>query len=283
VANVPPYFPFYPRDFVAAGKCMVLTDEEAGIYARLMCRYWLDGRSLPSDLTALKRLLPSTTLARLKKAWPRLSQCWIENMDGTLSQERLDEEYVKMLSRSEQAAGNAKSRWKKSGGQATPVLDADAYAPALPPHSGRTAGAMLPEAIADTDRSAAVINIYTPAHEGEGAPLGTRENPLPETLFAMWFLEDGIKFGAIPGHNGLDPYAWAYKCADGAKVLLDTYGEAECKTRARRLFVAKKRGDILKATSIKTLGECWDWKELAPPAEAPRASSAGTDGWGDVA
>ncbi len=75
-----PAFQFYPKDFLTDLSCIRLSDEEAGIYVRMMSMYWIENRTLPSDLRVLAEILPHTTHARLKKAWVRLSQCW--TIDG---------------------------------------------------------------------------------------------------------------------------------------------------------------------------------------------------------
>jgi len=60
----PPAFQFYPKDFLTDPKVQMMTDEEVGIYIKLLCYCWLD-EGLPLDISMLARMLRCDE-ARLK-------------------------------------------------------------------------------------------------------------------------------------------------------------------------------------------------------------------------
>ena len=55
MAEKPPAFQWYPRDFLTDEKVVVMPNSYCGAYVRLMCHEWLEG-SLPDDPAMLARL-----------------------------------------------------------------------------------------------------------------------------------------------------------------------------------------------------------------------------------
>ncbi len=62
------YFPFEYANFLSATQ--LWTDEEVGVYIRLLIAQWQEGK-LPEDLNTLSQVL-SATPRRLRKLWPKI-------------------------------------------------------------------------------------------------------------------------------------------------------------------------------------------------------------------
>lgn len=98
-----PAFQFYPADYLADERVVLMTLEEEGVYVRLLCYCWIHG-SIPSDETALQAIIGkpvnggSTTLRRVVQAFANHAT---EN--GRLVNPRLEKE------RTKQAEWRAKS------------------------------------------------------------------------------------------------------------------------------------------------------------------------------
>jgi uncharacterized protein YdaU (DUF1376 family) len=112
----PPYFPFFPRDFVADPVVAAMTPEECGGYILLLCFAWMDGQTgtLPDDEQTLARL------SRLGDRWPECREAIrsaFHVSKGRLLQKRMVQE-AKALSvlisrKSEQGRLGAYARWAK--------------------------------------------------------------------------------------------------------------------------------------------------------------------------
>ena len=98
----PPWFPLYVKDVLSDAVCTAMPDDHFGIYVRMMCAYWNEGCSLPSDLALLARIL-RMPLPKLERAWSSLQIVW--QIDGAqLRNRRLDAEWAKQAARSKAAA-----------------------------------------------------------------------------------------------------------------------------------------------------------------------------------
>ena len=97
-----PAFQFYAQDFLTG--CTYLTNEEIGMYIKMLCKQWSDGR------------IPIKRLEFLVGAkWENLSQDLKEKFefDGEfLHNKRLEIEREKQKEKSEKAKISADKRWK---------------------------------------------------------------------------------------------------------------------------------------------------------------------------
>jgi uncharacterized protein YdaU (DUF1376 family) len=101
----PPAFQFYADDFLSG--TFDLTDEEVGLYIRMLCVQWTRG-SLPNDDAELARLSRGST--GVQPALARVRAKFAVCEDGTLRNERLETERVKQIAfREAQAAKGAAS------------------------------------------------------------------------------------------------------------------------------------------------------------------------------
>lgn len=104
-----PAFQFYAQDFLTG--CTYLTNEEIGMYIKMLCKQWTDGR------------IPIKRLEFLVGAkWENLSQDLKEKFefDGEfLHNKRLEIEREKQKEKSEKAKISADKRWKKPAGNLT--------------------------------------------------------------------------------------------------------------------------------------------------------------------
>lgn len=94
-----PAFPFYSQDFLVG--TMFLTDEEVGIYTRLMCIQHQHGG-----------IIDKNTFNQKTQNFPNLKFKFIESEDGFYNK-RLMEEMVKRQNKSNNLSANAILRWEK--------------------------------------------------------------------------------------------------------------------------------------------------------------------------
>lgn len=117
----PPYFPFYPDDFVSDGDVEAMRTEEVGAYILLLCKAWREDPpcSIPNDDRLLAKWSRLTDQAWLE-ARPAVLACWDLRRDGRLYQKRLRLEYEKLRTRhrllSQQGRIGAAKKWLGQGG-----------------------------------------------------------------------------------------------------------------------------------------------------------------------
>ena len=110
-----PYYPWYPRDFLA--DTLLLTETEELMYRRLLDYQWLQG-AVPSDVTELAAAarLPRS---RAAKAWARIEAYFPAWEDGVRRNRRLERErnalIEKQAKRSKSGKSGAAKRWQRDG------------------------------------------------------------------------------------------------------------------------------------------------------------------------
>jgi uncharacterized protein YdaU (DUF1376 family)/ribosomal protein S27E len=128
-----PYMQLWVAELMSDRKVLAMTNEEFGIYMRLLCAQWLDGPIPMSDAIAISSVsvLPERVLS-----------CFSMREHEKLVNQRLEKEWKKLhddkKNRSKKAKTAAKSRWVKK-------VTSDANA--LPEHAPSNARAMLGDAI----------------------------------------------------------------------------------------------------------------------------------------
>jgi len=85
-----PAFQFYPKDFLSSSAVALMSMQERGVYITLLCHCWLDG-SLPTDPERLARIC-GLPLPTFRKCWPAVSERFVTNDDGHLTNPRLERE-----------------------------------------------------------------------------------------------------------------------------------------------------------------------------------------------
>jgi len=104
-----PAFQFYPKDFLSDMNVQIMTNEDVGVYIKLLCHCWLEG-SIPSDQKDL------TMLAGARKISQKVIKCFTKK--GTvLIHPRLEKEKKKQkeFNKTQSASGKkgAEARWGK--------------------------------------------------------------------------------------------------------------------------------------------------------------------------
>jgi hypothetical protein len=90
--DVPPWFSFYPYEFMADENVAAMTLTQKGAYTSLLCLQWING-SIPADTQALARLL-GCTVTEMDTIWAGVGQCFKAHAtdQGRLVQGRLEVE-----------------------------------------------------------------------------------------------------------------------------------------------------------------------------------------------
>ena len=104
-----PYFKWFPADAETDNFYASLSDEEVGVYHRLLNRSWIND-GIPADPETLRALVHRTP-ASFKKLWEKLSSRWIESPrdKNRLVNPRQESEWQKAIEISEnnKRPGNA--------------------------------------------------------------------------------------------------------------------------------------------------------------------------------
>lgn len=240
----PPTMPVYVDRLI--GDTQDLSAEEFGVYWRLCLRQWPKG-SIPGD-NARQATIGGVTPQRMRairaaigkrlKAHPTESGAIYSPFMETVRRE--------MEARNARASKNGKKgankRWQTHG-----------------KHDSKKDSNAIAEP-SQNDEFQSPISITQVATLPE-----SRESASPLIAFGMWFLQRGIELDVIDGSHALDAYAWAYRESKCIEQKFEFHGEAECKARSERLFIAKRAGRITRAVSLSTLDRVWEFSGIAAP------------------
>jgi len=75
----PPAFQFYPSDFLSDENVVLMSNQEAGCYIKLLCYCWKEG-TIPKDVGKLGKLC-GETLQSMELMWPNIQPCFKLNGD----------------------------------------------------------------------------------------------------------------------------------------------------------------------------------------------------------
>lgn len=112
----PPSFPLYVDDLISDGAVDAMTNEELGIYLRLLCKAWKEEPvgTIPNDDRVLANW-GKTTAANWKKCRAGVLRAFADLGDGRLHQKRMRSEWAKLLayreSKSKAGRKGMGSRW----------------------------------------------------------------------------------------------------------------------------------------------------------------------------
>lgn len=117
----PPAFQFYVDDFIADSAVDAMTNEELGIYVRLLCKAWKESPvgTIPTDDKVLANWAKSTP-----RAWAKCKlgvlRAFVMHEDGhRYVQKRMQREWQRLLenrqARSQSGSKGAANRWQTDG------------------------------------------------------------------------------------------------------------------------------------------------------------------------
>lgn len=243
-----------------------LTTEQIGAYILLLGYQWEEG-GIPAGVVALAAIakvsVPKMRVAMAAFGHRFQSHSTLPNtLINPFMEIVREEQRVKFETSSRKGQMGAQQRWKDRRG------NAPAISPGIPSATD-TATAPGNADIENRDHHLASL--------GDDAGARTRDaaQRSPAYAFCEWMLETGIKRDVIAAHFGGDPFAWCYKHLAGAETLIDTYGDAEARVRAERLFAMKSARRLRREVSPRTLLDAWDWDEIkGTPAVAGGAKPA---------
>jgi uncharacterized protein YdaU (DUF1376 family) len=111
----PPAFQLYPADFLADENVVVMTNQEAGCYIKLLCYCWREG-SIPSEIPKIAKLCGESS-SNMAQLWTAIEMCFSSAIDNPsrLRHPRLERERKKQeqyrAERSESGTKGANARW----------------------------------------------------------------------------------------------------------------------------------------------------------------------------
>lgn len=260
-----PAFQLYARDLLAATQG--LSDAAFGLYLRLLCVEWIE-TGLPAafeaeDGAAMIDLLPPGDVRERRRSWKKIAHHF--GPQPTLPDDRVGQGRLERI-REGQRRYREEQRRKS-------LLAKSARDRARGYPAGTSA-----EVPRDTQGSP--LHTATASATADAAPQHSAGGPYSESIeWCRWFLATGIACEAIDGHWGLDPLAYAFRYADVAAKLLESYGSDECKRRTANLFARKLRTDadrIIADATPAMLAKHWSWFDAAERAR-PKAAVAKRD------
>lgn len=104
--NKSPAFQFYPADWLSDLNVATMTEQEEGIYIRLLCYCWNHG-SLPANIDKITRLLKNGANHNATTLEPVL-KCFVLNEDGDYINPRLEKERKKQEEHREKSSRGGK-------------------------------------------------------------------------------------------------------------------------------------------------------------------------------
>lgn len=114
-----PWFPMFPADFLSDENVLVMSNEEVGIYVKLLFHQWIEG-TIPAEEGAMAKLCGCDG-NRMATAWQQIGKCFVQlnGKPGRLVNPRLEQEREKQENKrkARQDAGlrGAEARWKPDG------------------------------------------------------------------------------------------------------------------------------------------------------------------------
>jgi uncharacterized protein YdaU (DUF1376 family) len=175
-----PAFQFYPRDFLGDARVAAMTNQEVGVYVKLICHCWTEG-SIPADVARLA-VMAGERYKDMLRIWTAVGPCFIPAEPGRLTQKRLEQVRREQANFREAqrlkgiASGRARREPRLNPGS-TPVQ------PGCQPESNSaSAGAPTePPPVRARGRRAAPSPDGGPARpSGAGRPPATAESEQPE-------------------------------------------------------------------------------------------------------
>ncbi len=107
-----PFMKLWVGDLLKDVLAMALTDEEFGVYMKLLCVNWERPGAVFEDVGKNERYV-SCNAARLKKLWPAFAHKWTPDGSGGLLNLKQEEVREEALSKSKRAADAANKRWEE--------------------------------------------------------------------------------------------------------------------------------------------------------------------------
>lgn len=126
------WMPLYCDDFLTSRRVMTMTNEQVGMFLKLLIHEWKDG-PLPDDADALRALCGGNAdaLQSVMRCFVRTDEGWVNERLEAVRSEQIE----KAEAKSESGKKAAKARWRNKKRR---------HADALPAHSDRNATGMRP-------------------------------------------------------------------------------------------------------------------------------------------
>lgn len=107
-----PFMKLWVGDLLKDVLEMGLTDEEFGVYMKLLCISWERSGAVYEDISRNARYL-SCSERQLKGLWPAFAHKWVPDGSGGLINVKQEEVREEALGKSKSASESANARWEK--------------------------------------------------------------------------------------------------------------------------------------------------------------------------
>jgi uncharacterized protein YdaU (DUF1376 family) len=130
------WFKFYPRDFKHDANVRRMTNEQVGMYLKLLMEAWDSEHpgSLPNDDRYLSHLLGIDVRSWRRKHRDTVLKCWV-SMGDLIWNERLQKEWKASEDRGKRAKQAAEVRWKDDASRIAEPMPPGGNAQAMPSES----------------------------------------------------------------------------------------------------------------------------------------------------
>jgi uncharacterized protein YdaU (DUF1376 family) len=106
-----PFMKLWVGDLLQDVLEMGLTDEEFGVYMKLLCVAWQRGSIF--ERVEMNARWCSCSEPKIKKLWPAFAHKWVPDGEGGLVNPKQEEVREEALTKSNKASESAKTRWEK--------------------------------------------------------------------------------------------------------------------------------------------------------------------------
>jgi uncharacterized protein YdaU (DUF1376 family) len=173
------WFPFYWQDFLGSDKVQLMTNEEVGLYVKLLLRQW-DKGSIPDTLNGLKAIpnLKSnddqTLLKLVSLCFAKRNGCRVNLKLAKIKQERL--QYYERLSQAGAKGGQTKAKRSQATSHARTQLQ---------PSSSKNSDSLCTNSESSRTRAPEEQDPWSPVLRGEISAeqyLAANQTPTPEPI-----------------------------------------------------------------------------------------------------
>jgi uncharacterized protein YdaU (DUF1376 family) len=242
------FFRFYWNEY--ANKTSSLTLLQHGAYLGCMLEYYRTGRPLPSDFTAIYRILRAFTPEEQQAVVSILEQFFEKQADGSWRHDRIECELREIEQRRQKSLNSNEKRWHSGR---TPSSDPSSYPSAAPSNDPRNdannsnSNSMNKDRTSENDDQVAAVAFLEDKHMHDIGSWGVKYRPQMEAWIQQYgqtFMDEAITVAKGYGLEGVNSPIAVMVTTHLPKAIAKLNEE---KARASQ----QKKADVAQAESIE--------------------------------